>query len=177
MQLKNSKTYQNLLTAFSGESQAVSKYTFFASKAKKDGYVQISDLFEETANNEKAHAKIWFNILEGIGSTEDNLKAAASGENYEWTRMYTDMAKTAKEEGFDHIAFLFEEVAKIEKGHEERYLALLKNVQEHKVFKKDSQMVWKCLNCGHEFTGNSAPDVCPVCSHPQAYFELLAENY
>lgn len=177
MQLKDSKTYQNLLTAFSGESQARNKYTYFASKARNDGYVQIAEIFEETANNEKEHAKIWFKLLEGIGSTEENLKAAASGENYEWTKMYNEMAKTAKEEGFNHIAFLFEEVAKIEKEHEERYLTLLKNVEEKKVFKKDKPVVWICSNCGYKFTSDSAPTGCPVCAHPQAYFELVAENY
>lgn len=177
MQLKDSKTYQNLLTAFSGESQARNKYTFFASKARKDGYIQIAKLFEETADNEKEHAKIWFKILEGIGSTEENLKAAAEGENYEWTTMYAQMAKTAKEEGFDNIAFLFEKVAEIEKEHEERYNVLLKNVENSKVFKKEDEVVWKCSNCGYEFKGKGAPEICPVCSHPQAYFEMVAKNY
>lgn len=177
MQLKDSKTYQNLLTAFSGESQARNKYTFFASKAKKDGYVQIAKFFEETANNEKEHAKIWFKILEGIGSTKENLKAAAEGENYEWTTMYKEMAKTAKEEGFDNIAFLFEKVAEIEKEHEERYNTLLKNIEDSKVFDKENEVIWKCSNCGYEFKGKGAPEVCPVCAHPQAYFEILSKNY
>ena len=177
MNLKGSKTEANLMTAFAGESQARNKYTYFASKARKDGFVQIANLFEETANNEKEHAKIWFKLLDGIGSTAENLKAAAAGENYEWTDMYATFAKEAKEEGFDQIAFLFESVGKIEKHHAERYLDLLKNVEENKVFKKDGKVYWKCGNCGHIHEGTEAPGVCPVCNHPQAYFELVSKNY
>ena len=177
MNLKGSKTEANLMTAFAGESQARNKYTYFASKARKDGFVQIANLFEETANNEKEHAKIWFKLLDGIGSTAENLKAAAAGENYEWTDMYATFAKEAKEEGFDQIAFLFESVGKIEKHHEERYLDLLKNVEENKVFKKGGKVYWKCGNCGHIHEGTEAPGVCPVCNHPQAYFELVNKNY
>lgn len=177
MNLKGSKTEANLMTAFAGESQARNKYTYFASKARKDGFVQIANLFEETANNEKEHAKIWFKLLDGIGSTAENLKAAAAGENYEWTDMYATFAKEAKEEGFDQIAFLFESVGKIEKHHEERYLDLLKNVEENKVFEKDGKVYWKCNNCGHIHEGTEAPGVCPVCNHPQAYFELVNKNY
>jgi len=176
-ELKGSKTEQNLWIAFAGESQARNKYTYFASKAKKDGYVQIANLFEETAANEKEHAKIWFKLLEGIGTTAENLKAAAAGENDEWTDMYPNMAKVAKEEGFDHIAYLFEEVAKIEKEHEERYLKLLANVEGGVVFSRDGDMIWQCSNCGHIHVGKQAPEVCPVCAHPQAYFQLRAENY
>ena len=176
MELKGSKTEQNLMTAFAGESQARNKYTYFASKAKKEGYEQIAAIFQETADNEKEHAKMWFKLLNGgeIGSTAENLKAAADGENYEWTDMYAEFAKTAKEEGFTRIAYLFEEVAKIEKEHEERYLKLLKNV---KVFEAGEVKIWKCRNCGHIVVGTSAPEVCPVCSHPKAYFEIKAENY
>ena len=177
MELKGSKTEANLLTAFAGESQARNKYTFFASKAKKEGYVQIANLFEETANNEKEHAKIWFKLLEGIGTTAENLKAAAEGENYEWTDMYATFAKEAKEEGFDKIAFLFESVAKIEKEHEERYRALLKNVEDGTVFEKGEIVIWQCSNCGHIHVGLKAPEVCPVCAHPQAYFQLVSKNY
>ena len=176
-ELKGSKTEQNLWTAFAGESQARNKYTYFASKAKKDGYVQISKIFEETAANEKEHAEIWFKLLDGIGSTPENLKAAAEGENYEWTDMYANMAKEAKEEGFDHIAFLFSEVAKIEKEHEERYLKLLANIEGGLVFSRDGDMIWQCSNCGHIVVGKQAPEMCPVCAHPQAYFQLKAENY
>ena len=176
-ELKGSKTEANLWTAFAGESQARNKYTYFASKAKKDGYVQISKIFEETAANEKEHAEIWFKLLNGIGTTAENLKAAAEGENYEWTDMYSTMAKEAKEEGFDHIAFLFEEVAKIEKEHEERYLKLLANVEGGLVFSRDGDMIWQCSNCGHIVIGKNAPEVCPVCAHPKAYFQLKAENY
>ena len=176
-ELKGSKTEANLWTAFAGESQARNKYTYFASKAKKDGYVQISKIFEETAANEKEHAEIWFKLLEGIGTTAENLKAAAEGENYEWTDMYATMAKEAKEEGFDHIAFLFEEVAKIEKEHEERYLKLLANVESGIVFSRDGDMIWQCSNCGHIHVGKQAPEVCPVCAHPRDYFQLKAENY
>ena len=179
MELKGSKTEQNLMAAFAGESQARNKYTYFASKAKKEGYEQIAALFMETAENEKEHAKIWFKLLNGgqIGDTVENLKAAADGENYEWTDMYAGFAKVAKEEGFDHIAYLFEEVAKIEKEHEERYLKLLENVKDGLVFSKDGDRIWKCRNCGHIVIGKSAPEVCPVCAHPQAYFEIKAENY
>ena len=178
MELKGSKTEQNLLTAFAGESQARNKYNFFASKAKKEGYEQIAAIFEETANNEKEHAKIWYKLLnDGVGSTIDNLKEAANGENYEWTTMYENFAKEAKEEGFDHIAFLFTEVAKIEKEHEERYRNLLKNIEDGTVFKKETKKVWICRNCGHVHFGDEAPEVCPVCNHPKAYFELKAENY
>ena len=176
-ELKGSKTEQNLWTAFAGESQARNKYTYFASKDKKDGYVQISKIFEETAANEKEHAEIWFKLLDGIGSTPENLKAAAEGENYEWTDMYATMAKEAKEEGFDHIAFLFSEVAKIEKEHEERYLKLLANIEGGLVFSRDGDMIWQCSNCGHIVVGKQAPEMCPVCAHPQAYFQLKAENY
>jgi len=176
MELKGSKTEQNLMTAFAGESQARNKYTFFASQAKKDGYEQIAAIFQETADNEKEHAKLWFKLLNGgaIGSTEENLKAAAAGENYEWTDMYAEFAKTAKEEGF---AYLFEEVGKIEKEHEERYLKLLENVKEGKVFEAGEVKIWKCRNCGHIVVGTSAPEVCPVCNHPKAFFEIKAENY
>ncbi len=179
MELKGSKTEQNLMTAFAGESQARNKYTFFASQAKKDGYEQIAAIFQETADNEKEHAKLWFKLLNGgaIGSTEENLKAAAAGENYEWTDMYAEFAKTAKEEGFTRIAYLFEEVGKIEKEHEERYLKLLENVKEGKVFEAGEVKIWKCRNCGHIVVGTSAPEVCPVCNHPKAFFEIKAENY
>lgn len=178
MELKGSKTETNLLAAFAGESEARNKYTYFASKAKKDGYVQIARIFEETANNEKEHAKIWFKLLNGgIGSTEENLKAAAAGENYEWTDMYATFAKEAREEGFDDIARLFEQVAAIEKEHEARYLKLLENVENGMVFSKDGDTIWQCSNCGHVTIGKKAPEVCPVCAHPQAYFEVKAENY
>ena len=179
MELKGSKTEQNLMTAFAGESQARNKYTFFASQAKKDGYEQIAAIFQETADNEKEHAKLWFKLLNGgaIGSTEENLKAAAAGENYEWTDMYAEFAKTAKEEGFARIAYLFEEVGKIEKEHEERYLKLLENVKEGKVFEAGEVKIWKCRNCGHIVVGTSAPEVCPVCNHPKAFFEIKADNY
>ena len=179
MELKGSKTEQNLMTAFAGESQARNKYTYYASKAKKDGYEQIAAIFEETANNEKEHAKLWFKLLHdgAVPSTLDNLKDAASGENYEWTEMYSDFAKEAKEEGFDHIAFLFEEVAKIEKEHEERYLTLLKNIEDDRVFTKSEEKIWVCRNCGHIYVGNEAKDVCPVCAHPKSYMEVKAENY
>ena len=174
MELKGSKTEQNLMTAFAGESQARNKYTYFASKAKKEGYEQIAAIFQETADNEKEHAKMWFKLLNGgeIGTT-----AAADGENYEWTDMYAEFAKIAKEEGFDHIAYLFEEVGKIEKEHEERYLKLLENVKDGKVFEAGEVKIWKCRNCGHIVVGTKAPEVCPVCSHPKAYFEIKAENY
>ena len=179
MEFKGSKTEMNLMTAFAGESQAFTKYNYYASKAKKDGYVQISKIFAETAANEKEHAKIWFKLLHGgtIPSTMDNLKDAAAGENYEWTDMYDGFAKVAKEEGFNDIAYLFEEVGKIEKEHEERYRKLLENVEGGLVFSKDGDMVWICRNCGHIHIGKSAPEVCPVCAHPKAYFELRAQNY
>ena len=177
-ELKGSKTEKNLETAFAGESMARNKYTYFASKAKKDGYVQIAAIFEETANNEKEHAKMWFKLLNGgIGSTAENLLAAAQGENYEWTDMYDTFAKEAREEGFDHIAYLFESVGKIEKEHEERYRALLANVKNGEVFKKGSIVVWECSNCGHIVIGEQAPQMCPVCAHPQAYFQIKAKNY
>mgnify|MGYP002508480778 FL=1 len=175
--LKGTKTEKNLWEAFAGESQARNKYTYFASKAKKDGYVQIAKIFEETAANEKEHAEIWFKLLQGIGSTAENLKSAAEGENYEWTDMYAQMAKDAREEGFDHIAFLFEEVGKIEKEHEERYRKLLANVEGGLVFSRDGDMIWQCSNCGHIHVGKQAPEVCPVCVHPKAYFQIKAENY
>ena len=179
MELKGSKTEKNLMEAFAGESQARNKYTYFASKARKEGYEQIAALFEETANNEKEHAKIWFKLLNGgdIASTEENLKAAAEGENYEWTDMYDRMAKEAKEEGFDKIAFLFEQVGKIEKEHEARYLKLLENVKDGIVFSRDDERIWKCRNCGHIVIGKYAPEVCPVCNHPKSFFEIKAENY
>lgn len=178
-ELKGSKTEKNLLTAFAGESEARNKYTYYASKARKDGYVQIANIFEETAANEKEHAKIWFKLLNGgaISSTVDNLVDAANGENYEWTDMYAGFAKEAKEEGFDEIAFLFEEVAKIEKEHEERYRKLLANIQGDLVFSRDGDVIWQCSNCGHICVGKKAPEVCPVCAHPQSYFQLKAENY
>ncbi len=179
MELKGSQTEKNLMTAFAGESQARNKYTYFASKAKKEGYEQISEIFTETANNEKEHAKIWFKLLNGgdVPSTKENLKSAAEGENGEWTSMYKEFAQTAKEEGFDKIAFLFEEVAKIEKEHEERYMKLLGNVNDDLVFKKGNETVWICRNCGYVYVGNQAPKVCPVCAHPQSYFEQKKENY
>ena len=176
--IKGSKTEANLLAAFSGESQARNKYTYYASKARKDGYVQIANIFEETANNEKEHAKMWFKLLNGgIGDTLSNLKDAAAGENYEWTDMYAGFAKTAREEGFDHIADLFEGVAKIEKEHEERYLKLVQNIEGGLVFSKDGDVIWQCSNCGHIVIGKQAPEVCPVCAHPHAYFQVKAENY
>lgn len=176
--LKGTKTEKNLMAAFSGESEARNKYTYYASKAKKDGYVQIAKIFEETAANEKEHAKIWFKLLkDGIGATDANLADAASGENYEWTEMYPTFAKEAREEGFEHIAYLFEEVAKIEKEHEERYKKLLENIEGGLVFSRDNDAIWQCSNCGHIVVGKMAPEVCPVCAHPQAYFEIKAENY
>ena len=177
MELKGSKTEQNLRDAFAGESQARNKYTYFASKAKKEGYVQISNLFLETADNEKEHAKIWFKLLGGIGTTAENLLAAAEGENFEWTDMYARFAKEAREEGFEDIAKLFDGVGAIEKEHEERYRKLLANVQGGLVFSKDGDMIWQCANCGHIVVGKQAPEVCPVCAHPQAYFQVKAENY
>ena len=177
MELKGSKTEANLWKAFAGESQARNKYTYFASTAKKEGYEQIAAIFQETADNEKEHAKLWFKQLKGIGTTAENLKAAAAGENEEWTEMYKEMAETARAEGFDQLAALFEGVGAIEKEHKERYLALLKNLEEGKVFKKGEVYIWKCRNCGHIHMGTEAPTVCPVCAHPQAYFELVAKNY
>lgn len=177
MELKGSRTEANLQAAFAGESQARNKYTYFASKARKEGYVQIANLFEETANNEKEHAKIWFKLLDGIGDTATNLKHAAEGENFEWTDMYAGFAKTAKEEGFTKIAYLFEAVGKIEKEHEERYLALLHNVENGAVFTKGDTQMWKCENCGHIHFGPAAPELCPVCDHPKAYFAIQAKNY
>ena len=179
MELKGSKTEKNLMEAFAGESQARNKYTYFASKAKKEGYEQIAAIFQETADNEKEHAKLWFKLLCGgdIPTTAQNLADAAAGENFEWTDMYDRMAKEAKEEGFDHIAFLFESVGKIEKEHEARYRKLLENVQDGKVFEAGEIKIWKCRNCGHIVVGTKAPAVCPGCAHPQAYFEIKAENY
>lgn len=174
---KGTKTEQNLMTAFAGESQARNKYTYFASVAKKEGYEQISALFLKTAENEKEHAKLWFKELKGIGNTIENLKAAAEGENYEWTDMYAEFAKTADEEGFHDLAEKFRGVAQIEKHHEDRYRALLNNIEAQEVFKKSTVKVWECRNCGHIVVGMEAPEVCPVCNHPQAYFEINAENY
>jgi rubrerythrin len=171
------KTEQNLQAAFAGESQARNKYTYFASKAKKEGYVQIANLFLETADNEKEHAKIWFKLLGGIGTTAENLLAAAEGENFEWTDMYAQFAKDAREEGFEDIAKLFDGVAAIEKEHEARYRKLLENLQGGLVFSKDGDAIWQCANCGHIVVGKQAPEVCPVCAHPQAYFQVRAENY
>ena len=178
-ELKGSKTEKNLMEAFAGESQARNKYTYYEAQAKKDGYVQISKIFEETANNEKEHAKIWFKLLHdgGIPTTVENLKDAAEGENYEWTEMYAEFAKVAKEEGFDRIAALFEMVAKIEKDHEERYKKLLANIEGGLVFSRDGDMMWICSNCGHVHIGKEAPELCPVCAHPKAYFMVKAENY
>ena len=176
--LKGSKTEKNLMDAFAGESQARNKYTYFASKAKKEGYEQIAAIFQETADNEKEHAKMWFKLLNnGVPTTAENLKAAADGENYEWTDMYDRFAKEAREEGFDKIADMFEGVGKIEKEHEERYRKLLENLENGLVFSKDGDKIWKCRNCGHICIGKEAPDVCPVCAHPKAYFEIKAENY
>ncbi len=179
MELKGSKTEKNLMTAFAGESQARNKYTYFASKAKKEGYEHIAAIFLETAENEKEHAKLWFKYLEGgeIKSTIENLKEAAAGENYEWTDMYAEFAKVAEEEGFTRIAAQFRGVAKIEAEHEKRYLALLKNVEDGIVFSRDGDQIWKCRNCGHVVIGKKAPEVCPVCNHPKAYFEIEAKNY
>ena len=179
MELKGSQTEKNLLTAFAGESQARNKYTFYASKARKDGYEQYAEIFEETANNEKEHAKMWFKELHDgeVPSTLENLNDAANGENYEWTDMYDNFAKVAREEGFTRIALLFEGVAKIEKEHEERYRKLIANIEDGLVFSKDGDTIWKCRNCGHIVIGKKAPAVCPVCSHPQSYFEVKAENY
>ena len=177
--LKGTKTEKNLQEAFAGESMARNKYTFFASKAKKDGYVQISNIFLETAANEKEHAELWYKYLNGgkVSDTPTNLEAAASGENFEWTDMYARMAQEAREEGFDEIAEKFEGVAAIEKEHEERYRKLLDNIQKERVFSKDGDVIWQCANCGHIVVGKKAPEECPVCNHPQAYFQVKAENY
>ena len=177
--LKGTKTEKNLMDAFAGESQARNKYTYYASKAKKEGYEQIAAIFQETADNEKEHAKIWFKLLHDgeVPTTTQNLSDAAAGENYEWTDMYDRMAKEAKEEGFDHIAYLFEAVGKIEKEHEERYKKLLENIEGGLVFSKDGDAIWKCRNCGHIVVGKQAPEVCPVCNHPKSYFEVKADNY
>ncbi len=179
MELKGSRTEANLMAAFAGESQARNKYTYYASQAKKDGYEQIAAIFEETAANEKEHAKMWFKELHNgkVPATLENLKDAASGENYEWTEMYEEFARVAKEEGFNQIAFLFEEVGKIEKHHEERFLKLIDNIENNLVFEKGEEKVWICRNCGHVYIGEKAPIVCPVCKHPQSYMELKAENY
>lgn len=179
MNLKGSKTEANLQAAFAGESQARNKYTYFASKAKKEGFEQIAAIFLETAENEKEHAKMWYKLLNGgeINSTAENLKDAAAGENYEWTSMYAEFAKTAHEEGFEDIAKKFEGVAKVEKEHEERYKKLLDNVTKELVFSKDGEKIWQCRNCGHICIGKEAPEVCPVCDHPKAYFQLKPENY
>ena len=176
---KNSKTYLNLQTAFAGEAQARVKYQFYASQAKKEGYEQISAIFNETSDNEKEHAKLWLKYLHGgkVGDTRSNLEAAAAGEDYEWTEMYAEFAKIAREEGFIEIATKFEGVAAIEKTHEERYLKLMKNIDDDVVFKSDKVTVWKCRNCGYTFVGEEAPEVCPVCAHPQAFFEIRAINY
>ena len=178
-EFKDSKTYQNLQTAFAGESQARVKYQFYASQAKKDGYEQIAEIFNETSDNEKEHAKLWYKALHdgAVGSTIENLKMAADGENEEWTNMYAEFAKTAREEGYEEIAQRFEGVAKIEKEHEERYRALLKNIDDDIVFKGDDVTVWKCRNCGFVFVGAEAPEVCPVCNHPQSFFEKRVINY
>ncbi len=178
MELKGSRTEQNLMAAFAGESQARNKYTYFASKAKKEGYVQIAAIFEETAKNEMEHAKIWYKLLhDGVGTTAENLLDAAQGENYEWTDMYATFAKEAKEEGFDRIAYLFEAVGRIEKEHEERYRKLLERVNGEVVFSRDGEAIWQCSNCGHIHIGKKAPEMCPVCEHPKAYFQVKAENY
>ena len=179
MELKGSKTEQNLMAAFAGESQARNKYTYFASKAKKDGYEQIAAIFEETANNEKEHAKMWFKELNGgeVPGTKENLLSAAEGENYEWTDMYERFAQQAEQEGFDSIASKFRMVGAIEKEHEERYRKLLKNIEDEVVFSKDEECIWICRNCGHVVIGKKAPEKCPVCAHPQSYFELKAKNY
>ncbi len=177
MEFKGSKTEKNLMAAFSGESEARNKYTYFASVAKKEGYQQIAAIFEETANNEKEHAKLWFKALGALGGTAENLKAAAAGENYEWTDMYATFAKEAEEEGFVELAAKFRAVAAVEKEHEERYRALLHNVEAQEVFAKSSITVWECRNCGHIAVGMKAPEICPVCAHPQAYFEVNAKNY
>ncbi len=176
-ELKGTRTEANLKAAFAGESQARNKYSYFASKARKDGYEQIAAIFEETAQNEKEHAKLWFKLLDGIGSTPENLRAAAEGENYEWTDMYAAFAKEAREEGFSEIAEKFEGVAAIEKEHEECYRKLLSNIEGEAVFSRDGMVIWQCRNCGHICVGKKAPEVCPVCAHPQSYFQIKEENY
>ncbi len=175
-ELNGSKTMENLMTAFAGESMATNKYAYFASKAKKEGYQQIAAIFEETSRNEREHAKMWFKLIAGIGSTEENLKAAAAGENEEWTSMYPEFARVAREEGYPQIAAMFEAVAGVEQEHEARYLALLKNVEEGRVFLKDGEVYWQCLNCGAIVKASEAPEVCPVCAHPQGYFQVKPEN-
>lgn len=175
--LKGTKTLENLMEAFAGESQARNKYTYYASKAKKEGYEQIAKIFLETAANEKEHAELWFKHAVGIGTTEENLLEAAEGENYEWTKMYKEMAEVAKEEGFAEIAFQMEAVAKIEKDHEERYRKLAQNIKDGKVFEKDEDVKWECANCGHVYVGKKALEICPVCKHSKAYFQIKAENY
>jgi len=179
MKLEGTKTLENLKTAFAGESQARNKYTYYASQAKKDGYEQIAAIFEETANNEKEHAKLWFKFLHdgSVPTTIDNLKDAAEGENYEWTTMYHEFAITAKEEGFNELAFLFEAVGKIEKEHEERYMTLLKNIEDQSVFEKKEEKIWICRNCGHVYVGTKAVELCPVCKHPKSYMEVKSETY
>ena len=179
MKLKGTKTEKNLMEAFSGESQAAVKYEYYSSQAKKDGYVQIQKIFDETARNEKAHAKVWFKLLHGgdVPTTTENLQDAANGENYEWTDMYKEFAATAKEEGFDEIAELFDGVAEIEKHHEKRYLTLLDNINENLVFERDEEVVWICQNCGHIYTSKKALDICPVCAHPQSHMEIYTQNY
>ncbi len=175
--LKGSKTYDNLLIAFAGESQARNKYTFFAAKAEEEGYHQIGKIFKDTAENEKEHAELWYKHFVGIGTTEENLLSAAEGEHYEWSEMYADMAKVAREEGFNEIAKQMEGVADIEKHHEDRYRKLRDNIQEGKVFEKDEEVLWICGSCGHQFTGTKAPDICPVCFHEKGYFQIKATNY
>ncbi len=177
MELKGSQTEKNLKTAYAGESEARNKYTYFASAAKKEGYEQIAEIFTNTAENEKEHAKLWFKLFQGIGTTEENLVEAAAGENYEWTKMYKRFAKKAREEGFEDIAKLFEGVAAIEKEHQKRYEALLKNMREGKVFKKPNPVVWECRNCGHKLKSDEAPEVCPVCAHKRSYFQVAPKNY
>ena len=177
MELKGSKTEKNLMAAFSGESEARNKYTYFASVAKKEGYEQMAEIFQRTADNEKEHAKMWFKLLSGIGNTQENLKRAAEGENYEWTDMYKTFAEEAEAEGFRDIAAKFRLVAEIERSHEERYLALLNNIEMQRVFEKSDQIMWECRNCGHLVVGKKAPQICPVCNHPQSYFEVRKENY
>lgn len=176
-ELKGTKTLENLLAAFAGESQARNKYTYYASKAKKEGYVQISNIFLETAANEKEHAELWFKLAHGIGTTEENLLDAAAGENYEWTDMYKEMAATAREEGFPEIAAQMEGVAAVEKEHEERYRKLAANIRDGKVFEREEKVLWQCSNCGHQVVAEKAPQLCPVCKHPQAYFQIKSENY
>lgn len=177
MELKGSKTEKNLMDAFAGESMARNKYTYYASRAKKDGFEQIAALFAETADNEKEHAKLWFKAFHGIGATYENLLDAASGEHYEWTEMYKNFAKTAREEGFIEIAETMERIAEIEKMHEERYRKLAENIKQNKVFEKDEEITWVCRNCGHVLTGKKAPEICPACKHPKSYFEKRATNY